>query len=153
VGGGLALAGTAALLERPRQAAGQGRLANLEPEEPVAATMRRLFGSRPIREGDKAIALELPQIAENGAQVAVAVEVQSPMTEQDHVRQIYIISDRNRRPLNVRFALTPAMGRAHVGANLRLGESTDVRAVAELSDGTLLMAQRHVKVTVGGCGG
>ena len=31
--------------------------------------------------------------------------------------------------------------------------ATDVRAIAELSDGTLLMAKREVKVTVGGCGG
>jgi sulfur-oxidizing protein SoxY len=45
------------------------------------------------------------------------------------------------------------MGQAYVGANLRLGESTEVRAVAELADGTLLMARREVKVTVGGCGG
>jgi len=37
--------------------------------------------------------------------------------------------------------------------NLRLGESTDVRAVIEMSDGTLLQAKRAVKVTVGGCGG
>jgi len=46
-----------------------------------------------------------------------------------------------------------ATGLAYVGTNLRLGESTDVRAVAEMSDGTLLAAKREVKVTVGGCGG
>src|SRR3989304_4942829 len=38
-------------------------------------------------------------------------------------------------------------------ANPRLNETGDVRAVAEISDGTLLMAKREVKVTVGGCGG
>ena len=45
------------------------------------------------------------------------------------------------------------MGQAYVGTNLRLGESTEVRAVVEMSDGTLLQAKREVKVTVGGCGG
>jgi len=40
-----------------------------------------------------------------------------------------------------------------VGANIRLGETTDVRAVVEQSDGTLLTAKQEVKVTVGGCGG
>jgi sulfur-oxidizing protein SoxY len=95
----------------------------------------------------------MPLIAENGAVVPVTVDVQSPMTPSNYVKHIYIISDKNRRPLNAKFTLTPAMGTAHVGANLRLGETTDVRAVAELSDGTLLMAKREVKVTVGGCGG
>ena len=95
----------------------------------------------------------MPLIAENGAVVPVAVEVASPMTPQSYVKTVYVISDKNRRPLNVKFSLTPGMGQAYVATNLRLGESTDVRAVAELSDGTLMMAKREVKVTVGGCGG
>ena len=85
--------------------------------------------------------------------VPVAVEVTSPQTAQSYVKSIYIIADKNRRPLNAKFNLTPAAGLAYVGTNLRLGESTDVRAVAEMSDGTLLAAKREVKVTVGGCGG
>jgi sulfur-oxidizing protein SoxY len=147
------LGGSVALVGRPGAARAQGKLANLEPEEPVAATMKRLFGERPIKDAGGAIKLDLPLIAENGAQVAMAVEVQSPMTPQSYVKHIWIISDKNRRPLNLKFTLTPAMAQAHVGTNLRLGESTDVRAVAELSDDTLIMARRAVKVTVGGCGG
>src|SRR5262245_61928652 len=140
-------AASAGALGGPRPARAQGRLSSLEPEEPVAATMKRLFGSRPIRDAGRAIALDLPLIAENGAQVPVTVEVQSPMTEQQFVRSIYIVADRNRRPLNAKFALTPAMGQAYVGANLRLGESTAVRAIAELSDGTLLITRREVSMT------
>ena len=151
--GAAALGGSLALLGRPGAAAAQGTLANLEPEEPVTATMKRLFGGRPIKDAGGAIKLELPLIAENGAQVAMVVEVQSPMTPQSYVKHIWIISDKNRRPLNMKVTLTPAMGQAYVGANLRLGESTDVRAVAELHDDTLIMARRAVKVTVGGCGG
>jgi sulfur-oxidizing protein SoxY len=75
------------------------------------------------------------------------------MTPQSHVKAIYIISDKNRRPMNAKFSLTPDAGAAWIGTNLRLGETTDVRAIAELSDGKLLMAKRHVKVTIGGCGG
>jgi sulfur-oxidizing protein SoxY len=141
------------LVGGPRPAAAQGNLANLGPEEPVDATMKRLFGARPIKDGSSAIKIEMPLIAENGAVVPVAVEVTAPMTPQSYVKSVYVIADRNRRPLNIRFNLTPAMGQAYVATNLRLGESTDVRAVAELSDGTLLMAKRDVKVTVGGCGG
>jgi len=131
----------------------QGNLGSLTPEEPVDATLRRLFGGRPIKDGSASIKLELPLIAENGALVPIAVEVNAPMTPQSYVKTVYIISDKNRRPLNVRFNLTPAMGQAYVATNLRLGETTDVRAIAEMSDGTLLGTKRDVRVVVGGCGG
>jgi sulfur-oxidizing protein SoxY len=147
------LAGTSGPLLSPGAVTAQGTLGALQPEEKVEATMKRLFGNRPIKDGTSAIKIDLPLIAENGAVVPVTVEVQSPMTPTNYVKHIYIISDKNRRPMNAKFTLTHAMGTALVGANLRLGETTDVRAVAELSDGTLLMAKREVKVTVGGCGG
>ena len=140
------------VLGAPRAAA-QGNLANLGPEETVDATMKRLFAGRAIKDGSASIKIELPLIAENGAVVPVSVEVDAPMTPQSYVKTIYIVSDKNRRPLNAKFTLTPAVGQAFVGTNLRLGETTDVRAVVEMSDGTLLQAKREVKVTVGGCGG
>ena len=149
--GWLGLSGLAAV--GPRPALAQGNLASLGPEEAVDATVKRLFGGRPIRDGASVIKLDLPLIAENGAVGPVAVEVASAQTPQSYVKSIYIIADKNRRPLNAKFNLTPATGLAYVGTNLRLGESTDVRAVAEMSDGTLLAAKREVKVTVGGCGG
>jgi sulfur-oxidizing protein SoxY len=136
-----------------RPAWAQGNLASLEPEEAVDATMKRLFGGRPIKDGAATVKLDVPLIAENGAVVPVTVEVHAPMTAQSYVKAVYIISDKNRRPLNAKFNLTPAMGQAYVGTNMRLGESTDVRAIAEMNDGSLLQAKREVKVTVGGCGG
>ena len=136
-----------------RPAWAQGNLANLVPEEPVDAAMKRMFGTRPIKDGSSSMRLDLPLIAENGAVVPMSVEMSVPMTPQSYVKAIYIVSDKNRRPMNVKFNLTPAMGEAYVGTNLRLGESTDVRAIAEMNDGTLLQVKREVKVTVGGCGG
>ncbi len=141
------------VLDGPRWASAQGNLANLGPEEAVDATMKRLFAGRAIKDGAAAIKIDLPLIAENGAVVPITVDVDAPMTPQNYVKAIWVISDKNRRPLNVTFNLTPAMGRAYVGTNLRLGETTDVRAVVEMSDGRLLQVKREVKVTVGGCGG
>ena len=149
----LAVLGLTRVLGSPRRALAQGNLANLGPEEPVDATLKRLFASRPIKDGAASIKLDVPLIAENGAVVPLTVEVEGPMTPQSYVKAIYIISDKNRRPMNAKFNLTPAMGQAYVGTNLRLGETTDVRAVIEMNDGTLLQAKREVKVTVGGCGG
>jgi len=154
---GVSVAAGVAGLGRPgpaaAQAKGPGSLAELPPEEKVEQTLKRLFGDRVVREDEKTVKVDLPLIAENGAVVPITVEVESAMTPQSHVKAIYIISDKNRRPLNAKFSLTPDAGAAWIGTNLRLGETTDVRAIAELSDGKLLMAKRHVKVTIGGCGG
>lgn len=145
--------GVSAVLGAPGTALGQGNLGALQPEEKVDATLQRLFGSRPIKDGSGMIRLDMPLIAENGAVVPITIEVQSPMTPANYVRSVYIISDKNRRPMNAKFSLSPEIGAAVIGTNLRLGETTDVRAVVELNDGTLLMAKEEVKVTVGGCGG
>ena len=145
--------GVSVVLGAPGRAAGQGSLGALQPEEKVDATLRRLFGSRPIKDGSGMIKLDMPLIAENGAVVPITIEIQSPMTSANYVKDVYIISDKNRRPMNAKFSLSPEMGAAMIGTNLRLGETTDVRAVVELNDGTLLMTKQEVKVTVGGCGG
>ena len=122
-------------------------------QESVQDAMKRLFGARPIKDGAALVKLDVSPIAENGAVVPVVVEVQSPMTPQSFVKHIYVIADKNRIPVTARVALTPEAGQAVMGTNIRLGETTDVRAVVEQSDGTLLQVKREVKVTVGGCGG
>jgi sulfur-oxidizing protein SoxY len=125
----------------------------LGQNESVQETLKRLFGDRPIRDGAAAIKLDLPLIAENGSVVPIAVTVDSPMTPANFVKHIYLVADRNRIPLITRVTLAPEAGRAFMGANVRLGETGDVRAIVERSDGTLLAVKREVKVTVGGCGG
>jgi sulfur-oxidizing protein SoxY len=133
------------------EARAQGFLANLAPEELVEKTMQRLFGGRPIKDGSQVITFELPLIAEDGGNVAMSVEIKSPMTTQSYVKAIYVLSDRNPRPLNAKFNLTPACGQAYVATHLRLADTGDVRAVAEMQDGALLMVKRSVRVVVGGC--
>jgi sulfur-oxidizing protein SoxY len=122
-------------------------------QENVQDALKRLFGSRPIKDGGAVVKLDIPLIAENGAVVPVSVEVQSPMTPQNHVKAIYVVADKNRIPVVTHVALSPEAGQAFIGENIRLGETTDVRAIVEQSDGTLLTVKREVKVTVGGCGG
>jgi len=124
-----------------------------QPDEKVEATIKRLFGNRAISSADGKVKLEAPLIAENGSVVPVTVEVDFPMIPNKYVKSIYIISDKNRRPLNAKFSLTPEVGKAAISTNIRLAETTDVRAVVEMNDGALYMAKQEVKVTVGGCGG
>ena len=125
----------------------------LGQNESVQDAMKRLFGGKPIKDGSASVKLDLPLIAENGAVVPVSVSVDSPMTPASYVKHIYVVADKNRIPIVARVTLAPEAGRASMGANIRLGESGDVRAIVEQSDGTLLQVKREVKVTVGGCGG
>ena len=122
-------------------------------QESVQDALKRLFGARPMKDGGALVKLDIPLIAENGAVVPVAVEVTAPMTSQSYVRAIYVVADKNRIPIVTRAVLSPDSGQAYMGANIRLGETGDVRAIVEQSDGTLLQVKREVKVTVGGCGG
>ena len=137
----LALAGAVLV---PRQG-----LANL-PEK-VQAAMDKLRGGRNAQEGR--ITLRLPAIAENGNTVPLSVMVESPMTAADHVKAIHVFAAGNPTPEVAVFHLTPAMGRATVDTRIRLGQTQDVVAFAEMSDGSLFMARAEVKVTIGGCGG
>jgi len=147
----LAALGAAGAGARPTTPRAQGHLANLAPEEPIAATVLRLAGGRPVKDGAALIRIEMPLIAEDGASVPIAVDVQSPMTPESHVKAIYILAEKNPRPLNVKVSLTPAAGQASVATNLRLADSGAVRVLAEMSDGTFLTAARDVRVTVAGC--
>ena len=128
-------------------------LGAVQPEETVEATLKRLFGDRTLNAAGDKIKLELPLIAENGAVVPIKVDADLPMTASNYVKSIYIITDKNRRPLNAKVNFTPEAGKAYFAANLRLGQSGNVRAIAEMSDGTLYQAIQDVKVTRGGCGG
>ncbi|HET9492132.1 MAG TPA: thiosulfate oxidation carrier protein SoxY [Methylomirabilota bacterium] len=146
---GLVGTGGAVPLVAPRPAQAQ----QFGVHESVQDGLKRLFGSRPLQDGARTVTLEVPLIAENGAVVPVSVEVGAPMTAGKWVKHVYFVADKNRIPIIARATLTPEAGQALVGATVRLGETGDVRAIAELSDGTLLQVKREVKVTFSGCGG
>jgi len=99
------------------------------------------------------IKLDLPEIAENGNTVPMTVTVESPMTEQSHVTDVLIVADENPRSGVVTFHFTPASGVAEANTRIRLAATQDVIAVAKMNDGSVFIASKQVKVTIGGCGG
>jgi sulfur-oxidizing protein SoxY len=113
--------------------------------------IKKIVGdAKPI---DGRVALDLPDIAENGNTVPFNVSVESPMTEAEHVKAIHLISTANPQPGVVTFRFTPLSGRAAASSRMRLARTQEVIGLAELSDGKFLMSKRAVKVTIGGCGG
>jgi sulfur-oxidizing protein SoxY len=147
--GAVGVAAAAGVTLAPRAAGAQ----TFGQNESIDAALKRVFGGKALKDGGGIVKLDVPLIAENGAVVPVSVEVNAPMTPQSYVKHIYVVADRNRIPIVTRAVLTPESGQAYMGANIRLGETGDVRAIVEQSDGTLLQVKREVKVTVGGCGG
>jgi len=99
------------------------------------------------------IAIELPEIAENGNTVPLSIVVDSPMTAESYVSDILVVVDGNPRPGLATFHLTPMSGRAEAATRIRLAATQNVIVVAKTSDGKLYTAQKEVKVTIGGCGG
>jgi sulfur-oxidizing protein SoxY len=117
----------------------------------MEAWLQEILGERTALEGR--IVLDLPEIAENGNTVPLVVEVESPMTEDDYVKTVHIMTERNPDPEVATFRFSPRSGRAAVSTRIRLAESGKVHAVAEMSDGTVYAVSRQIEVTIGGCGG
>ena len=97
--------------------------------------------------------LDLPEIAENGNQVQVSFDIDSPLTESDHIKTVYILADGNPSPNVAKFSFTPEMGSCSATTRIRLSKTQNVYLVAENNNGQFLMTNAQVKVTIGGCGG
>ena len=120
-------------------------------DEPVEATLKRLFGNRGFISGEGKIKMDLPAIAEDGGNVAISVDADLPVSGATRASHIYIISDKNRRPMLAKFSLSADSGRAAIATSIRLATTTDVRAVVEMNDGALYAVTKHVRVTISGC--
>lgn len=96
--------------------------------------------------------LTMPEVVEDGGAVPVAITVDSPMTDSDHVRAIHIVPAANPEPTVAVFHLSPASGRAAIATRIRLAESQIIVAMAEISDGSWYVGRATAKVAIGGCG-
>src|SRR5215472_138601 len=92
------------------------------------------------------LSVDLPQIAENGAVVPVEIASKIPGTTA-----IIVVVDKNPFPLIARFDFREG-ALPFVKLNVKVGESSDVRVLAEAA-GKYYVTTREVKVTIGGCGG
>ena len=115
------------------------------------AEIAKFTGGKATESGK--ITIDLPDIAENGNTVPLAIKVDSPMTAGDYVSEIRVIADGNPNPGIVKFHLTPMAGRAEVATRVRLNSTENVIVVAKTSTGRFYAERKVVKVTVGGCGG
>jgi sulfur-oxidizing protein SoxY len=118
------------------------------PADVVAAIRTAIGDGAPT---DGGIALQLPAVAENGAQVPLTVTVEGTPSRERHVRAIHLFATRNPTPGIASYTLGPAVGRAQVATRVRLAEGQRVLAYAVWSDGTVNRTAAETVVTVGGC--
>ena len=93
------------------------------------------------------IVVSAPEIAENGAKVEVDITSQVPAT-----RSIAVFADRNPMPLCAAIEFSGG-ALPYCRVQIKLAETTRVRAVVKTADGKTYVAFREIKVTLGGCGG
>jgi sulfur-oxidizing protein SoxY len=117
-----------------------------------AAEQIAKFTAGKIAEQGK-VTIELPEIAENGNTVPLSIAVDSPMTADNFVSEIIVVSEGNPNPGVATFHLTPMSGKAQVATRIRLAATQNIVVVAKTSSGQFLTGQKLVKVTIGGCGG
>ena len=146
------------VLERCAQVAGLLAAAGLLPSAARAAwpqaafdaknladAVKALGGSAPVESKD--VTLTGPDIAENGAVVPVGCACSLP-----GLKRLALLVEKNPNTLAAVFDVTDAL-EPNFSTRVKMGQSSNVFAVAMLGDGKVLFAQKEIKVTLGGCGG
>ncbi len=90
--------------------------------------------------------VNLPKLAENGAQVPVSVDA----TRLNGVKSIYLIVHENQKPVAMQVDFESADALAYAGFRVKMGAPTKVTAIAKTESG-FVSATGHTKVTKGGC--
>lgn len=137
------LAGTIAIACVPTDAA------RATPQE-MASAIQALTNGAQVKPGR--VNLVLPELAENGNIVSLAVTVDSPMTQTDHVKAIHIFSELNPITTVARFHLSRRAGaNPTVNTNIRLADTQRVTAIAAMSDGSFWSGDANVVITIAAC--
>ena len=144
-GGGAALAiALAAGLLKPQQALAAGWNKDAFGAKTLADALKGIGVANPAESSE--VVIEAPQIAENGGVVPIEITSNVPGT-----KSIAVLIDKNPFPLAGKFDFKEG-ALPFVKINVKMGESSNVRVVAE-AGGKFYVALKEVKVTIGGCGG
>ena len=119
------------------------------PLNNMPEAIRKLTGANPVTKGR--VKLVVPPLVENGHLVPLTVSVQSPMTEADHVTAIHVFTERNPLPEMASFRIGPRAGRAYVATRVRLADTQNVIAIAQMYDGSFWSDSVFMIVTLAAC--
>lgn len=109
--------------------------------------MKEVIGNSQPTEGR--VLINASNIVKVGEPLLFTVSVSSPMTSEDYVKVVHIFATKGPWPRLVSFYFTPLSGEASATTKLRVSETCQLIAVAQMSDGALFMARHDVKVSAG----
>ena len=118
------------------------------PEE-MQAAVRESFGDTPIQPGR--VTMKMPALSENGNSVPMDIEVDSPMTAEDHVTSIQVFTEKNPLPNVAKYYLGPRAGKASISTRIRLADTQTITTIAQMSDGSLWSGTADTIVTLAAC--
>jgi sulfur-oxidizing protein SoxY len=131
-------------------------LASVVRVEPASATsasmnaaIRKVVGEAGVKKGK--VRIDIPALVENGNAVSLVVQVDSAMTETDHVKAIHVFNELNPQPNVISTYLGPRAGFAKITTRFRLADTQTVVAIAQMSDGSFWSGSADVVVTIPAC--
>lgn len=110
-----------------------------------ADVVKALGAAAPVESKD--VTIGGPDIAENGAVVPLSASTTLP-----GVKRLLLLVEKNPSALVAMFNVNDAV-EPSFATRAKMGQSSDVYAVAITADGKAYYAKKEVKVTLGGCGG
>ena len=111
----------------------------------IADAVKAYGGAAPVESKD--VTLTAPDIAENGAVVPMAVASSLP-----DLKHLLLLVEKNPNALVAKFDVSDAL-EPSFSTRAKMGQTSDVYAVAITKDNKAYFAKKEVKVTLGGCGG
>lgn len=105
---------------------------------------------KPIVDNSDKLVLDAPYRAEDAAVVPITITL--PADVAPHVRKLTLIVEKNPAPVvaTFKFGEAAGLGERRISTRIRVDMYSNVRAVAELDDGSLQMQTKFVKAA-GGC--
>lgn len=111
----------------------------------LADVVAALGGQAPVE--SKEVTIQGPDIAENGAVVPLSVAASAA-----GVKQMLVLVEKNPAALVALYNVSDSVDTSFT-TRAKMGQSSDVYAVAVMNDGKVFYAKKEIKVTLGGCGG
>ncbi len=133
--------GAGALFSAPALAFNKGAF----EAKSVADAVKALGGGALTESKD--VTLQGPDIAENGAVVPLGAA-----TTLAGIKHLALFVEKNPNALVAVFDVNPAI-ESNFATRAKMGQTSDVYAVAIAQDGKAYFAKKEIKVTLGGCGG
>ena len=146
------------LMSRSAQVAALMATAGLLPQAALANWSKEAFDAKTLADAvkglgggapalSKDVTITGPDIAENGAVVPMGVS-----TTLAGAKHLLLMVEKNPNALVAMFNVSDTVD-TNFSTRAKMGQSSDVYAVAVMNDGKAFFAKKEIKVTLGGCGG